>query len=75
MKKTVAKADRLIEVGSIVKLRSDGPNMTVDSITDQDGIVKHPKIDQVACVWFDRDETLRRGVFRMGCLELAFEDE
>lgn len=55
--------DTKLTTGTVVRLKSGGPNMTVmqDAPNDQSGV-------QIACSWFERTE-LRHGRFAQGALE------
>ena len=56
-----------MEIGDVVHLKSGGPKMTVEIITEaMAGMV-------IRCVWFDGQE-LKRGIFPAATLEVA-EDE
>lgn len=49
---------KAIAVGDVVKLRSDGPRMTVHALDGDDGRIAQ-------CVWFDRIDAFRWGEVRM----------
>lgn len=51
------------KVGEIVKLRSGGPLMTVESVDEREG----PDVE-VACVWFERNAH-KNGRFKAATLE------
>lgn len=44
----------MFKVGDVVKLRSGGPAMTIDDITDE---------NECVCQWFGEKEKLERAVF------------
>ncbi len=48
------KEEKKIEVGSVVVLKSGGPQMTVDGFTDAEQ-------SRVSCVWFARHEGMKPG--------------
>jgi uncharacterized protein YodC (DUF2158 family) len=47
------------EAGDVVRLRAGGLPMTVESGTE----------GEAKCVWFDKNDKLRRGTFRANVLE------
>ncbi|RKR06890.1 uncharacterized protein DUF2158 [Kushneria sinocarnis] len=49
-----------IAEGYMVKLRSGGPVMVVESVEDRD----------VTCVWFDKDQNLQHARFRLATLAI-----
>ena len=51
------------EPGDVVRLKSGGPNMTIDSIETFDG---RP---QATCVWFDDKNERQTGVFDLVTLD------
>lgn len=48
-----------MKVGDTVRLKSNGPLMTVNFVEDE----------TVKCHWFDKDESLKDGVFHKDQLE------
>lgn len=50
-----------MKVGDVVKLKSDGPPMTVEEIGD----------DLVTCKWFDKAGTLQRDEFVPETIEVV----
>jgi uncharacterized protein YodC (DUF2158 family) len=53
-------------IGSIVTLKSGGPNMTVTHISAD---------DYVSCVWFDNDQHNQHQTFPVGSLQVVKEKE
>ncbi|OHV07799.1 DUF2158 domain-containing protein [Kushneria phosphatilytica] len=50
--------DEQIAEGYMVKLKSGGPIMVVESVEQRD----------VSCVWFDKDQNLQHARFKLGTL-------
>jgi uncharacterized protein YodC (DUF2158 family) len=55
-----------ISVGSVVKLKSGGPVMTVVAVRDADSL---------DCTWFDRDQKRRDSSFPSSCVAEFVEDD
>lgn len=56
----------MINIGSVVKLKSGGPHMTVNAISEEDSNI-------VTCQWFIR-EKLAEASFNKKILNLVVED-
>lgn len=56
-------SDHKYKMGDVVRLRSGGPNMTVQGYTDLG------TGEIVSCQWFDRAEKLQKGNFREDALQ------
>ncbi|OBU38823.1 YodC family protein [Photobacterium damselae] len=51
----------MFQIGSLVRLKSSGPTMTVESCRKHE---TNPDLDQYSCVWFTQDHvTLHRESF------------
>jgi uncharacterized protein YodC (DUF2158 family) len=54
-----------MHTGDVVKLKSGGPFMTVNSVVDND----------VQCIWFHEDSTVEMYSFKFDCLEQVCNEE
>jgi uncharacterized protein YodC (DUF2158 family) len=65
-----------VKIGDVVRLRSDGPPMTVFSLSDQgdaEGAAGTERPPEWICKWFVR-ETLRSDVFPETVLDVVDDD-
>ena len=61
-----SKSNQEFKIGDTVKLKSGGPPMTVNSITEETG--------EIYCQWFTEDEDkVREGYFPPDTLQLVVE--
>jgi uncharacterized protein YodC (DUF2158 family) len=67
LEKTVSRTFNEFEdfnVGDVVKLKSGGPNMTVDNSSSS----------RITCVWFDADTVYHMRNFDQGAIEKVTKD-
>ena len=63
-----------VKIGSVVRLKSGGPKMTVHAFEADFDFSPEQKMNGCICQWFERD-TLREGTFHPDTIELVDQAE
>lgn len=61
-----------VKIGNVVKLKSGGPQMTVNDFNDAGG--HYEEGTGIQCVWFDGKMEAQRQIFHIDTLDVISED-